>query len=101
MTTRQNVPFIEGKDQLPTGYDTQGNDASTFSIPACGLEDVDTAVHSLFDTDIKFRSYQANVGSQKEINLKEPSLKTKGLKMKALKSTQIKSSVKKENIDKI
>ena len=72
MTTRQNVPFIEGKDQLPTGYDTQGNDASTFSIPACGLEDVDTAVHSLFDTDIKFRSYQANVGSQKEINLKKP-----------------------------
>ena len=72
MTTRQNVPIIEGKEQLPTGYDIHGNDASTFSIPSCGLEDVDTAVHSLFDSDIKFRTYQANAGSQKEINLKKP-----------------------------
>lgn len=72
MTTRQNVPINEGKEQLPTGYDIHGNDASTFSIPSCGLEDVDTAVHSLFDSDIKFRTYQANAGSQKEINLKKP-----------------------------
>ncbi len=72
MTTRQNVPINEGKEQLPTGYDIRGNDASTFSIPSCGLEDVDTAVHSLFDSDIKFRTYQANAGSQKEINLKKP-----------------------------
>lgn len=72
MTTRQNVPIVEGKEQLPTGYDIHGNDASTFSIPSCGLEDVDTAVHSLFDSDIKFRTYQANVGSQKEINIKKP-----------------------------
>ena len=72
MTTRQNVPNVEGKEQLPTGHDIHGNDASTFSIPSCGLEDVDTAVHSLFDSDIKFRTYQANVGSQKEINIKKP-----------------------------
>ena len=55
MTTRQSVPEIEGKQQLPTGYDIQGNDPSTFYIPSCGLEDVDTAVHSLFDKEIKFR----------------------------------------------
>jgi hypothetical protein len=72
MTTRQNVPYIEGKEQLPTGYDTQNNDPSTFSIPPCGIEDVDMAVHALFDTDIKFQPYQAMVGSQKEINVKKP-----------------------------
>ena len=46
MTTRYNVPFIQGKEQLPTGYDTENNDPSTFFIPSCGLEDVDGAVHS-------------------------------------------------------
>ena len=72
MTTRQNVPYIEGKEQLPTGYDTQNNDPSTFSIPPCGIEDVDIAVHTLFDKEIEFHPYQAMVGSQKEINVKKP-----------------------------
>lgn len=72
MTTRQNTPFIEDKEQLPTGYDTQGNDPSTYSIPSCGIEDVDVALHSLFDTEIPFKPYQANTGYQKEINLKKP-----------------------------
>ena len=72
MTTRQNVPLIEGKEQIPTGYDLQNNDPSDFFIPSCGLEDVDTAVHTLFDSEINFRPYQATTGLQKEINVKKP-----------------------------
>jgi len=72
MTIRQNISPIEDKDQLSTGYDIQNNDPSTFYIPPCGLEDVDTAVHSLFDKEIKFRTYQGTSGTQKEINLKKP-----------------------------
>lgn len=72
MTTRFNVPTIEGKEQLPTGYDTDNNDPSTFYIPPCGIEDVDGALHALFDKDIPFRTYQANSSYQKEINIKKP-----------------------------
>lgn len=73
MTTRQTTPYIEGKEQVPTGYDTQGNDPSTFYIPSCGIEDVDTAMVNLFDNEIKFKPYQqATTGFQKEISLKKP-----------------------------
>lgn len=75
MTTRLNVPFIEGKEQLPTGYDTQNNDPSTFYIPSCGIEDVDVAMHTLFDQEIPFRPHQyIGIGSQKEINFKKPNV---------------------------
>jgi len=72
MTTRFNVPFLEGKDQQPTGYDLTNNDPSTYYIPSCGIEDVDTAIHSLFDKEIPFQTYQVNTSHQKEINLKKP-----------------------------
>lgn len=72
MTTRFNVPQLEDKDQLETGYDLQNNDPSTFYIPPCGIEDVDAAMHALFDKDIPFRTYQTNTSYQKEINLKKP-----------------------------
>ena len=72
MTTRFNVPTIEGKEQLPTGYDTDNNDPSTFYIPSCGLEDVDGAVHALFDKDIPFRTYQGVSHYEKELSIKKP-----------------------------
>jgi hypothetical protein len=72
MTTRFNVPTIEGKEQLPTGYDTDNNDPSTYYIPSCGLEDVDGAVHALFDKDIPFRTYQGISHYEKELNIKKP-----------------------------
>lgn len=73
MTTKQTVPVIDGKEQVPTGYDTAGNDPSTFYIPPCGIEDVDVAMHTLFDEEIKFKPYQqSTTGFQKEINLKKP-----------------------------
>lgn len=72
MTTRFNIPHLEDKSQLETGYDSQNNDPSTYYIPSCGIEDVDAALHALFDKDIPFRTYQANSGNQKEINLKKP-----------------------------
>ena len=73
MTTRQTTPYIDDKEQIPTGYDTQGNDPSTFYIPSCGIEDVDTAMVNLFDNEIKFKPYQqATTGFQKEISLKKP-----------------------------
>jgi hypothetical protein len=74
MTTRQTIPLIEGKEQIQTGYDTTGNDPSSFYIPSCGLEDVDQSIVDLFDEEIKFRPYyqQITSGFQKEINLKKP-----------------------------
>lgn len=72
MTTRFNVPYLEGKEQLDTGYDLQNNDPSTFYIPSCGIEDVDGAMHALFDKDIPFQTYQINTSYEKEINLKKP-----------------------------
>jgi len=56
MTTRFNVPFLEGKDQQPTGYDLRNNDPSTYYIPSCGIEDVDAGMHSLFDIEIPFQT---------------------------------------------
>ena len=74
MTTRQTIPLVEGKEQVLTGYDTTGNDPSSFHIPSCGLEDIDQAIVNLFDEEIKFRPYyqQITTGFQKEINLKKP-----------------------------
>jgi len=72
MTTRLNVPVIEGKEQIPTGYDIANNDPSKFYIPPCGIEDVDGAVHALFDKDISFRTYQGISNYEKEVNVKKP-----------------------------
>ena len=72
MTTRQNIPFLENKEQQPTGYDLRNNDPSTFFIPSCGLEDADAAVHSLFDKDISFRTYQGVSNYERELNIKKP-----------------------------
>lgn len=40
-----------GQPSLPTGYE-KTTDASELTIPSCGLEDVDTAIFSLFDKEI-------------------------------------------------
>lgn len=72
MTTRQTTPLVEGKEQVDTGYDTTGNDPSSFYIPSCGIEDVDTAMVNLFENEIKFKSYQQSSAIQKEINVKKP-----------------------------
>ena len=75
MTTRFNVPDLPDQEQLPNGYDTQNTDPSTYSIPPCGIEDVDVAVHALFDNDIPFKSHQITTGYQKGINIKKPFVK--------------------------
>jgi hypothetical protein len=72
MTIRQTTPLVEGKEQVDTGYDTTGNDPSSFYIPSCGIEDVDTAMVNLFESEIKFKSYQQSSAVQKEINVKKP-----------------------------
>lgn len=72
MTIRQTTPLVEGKEQVDTGYDTTGNDPSSFYIPSCGIEDVDTAMVNLFENEIKFKSYQQSSAIQKEINVKKP-----------------------------
>lgn len=72
MTTRQNVPYREDKGQVDTGYDTLGNDPSTFYVPSCGIEDVDVAVHSLFDKDIKFQNRAITTGNNEQINVRKP-----------------------------
>lgn len=73
MNTRQNP----AAGSLPSnGYDQQGNDPVSpqeFSIPSCGIKDVDEAVHALFDTQINFRPWSFTTGNQSEVvNVKKP-----------------------------
>lgn len=72
MTTRQNVPYRDDKGQVDTGYDTLGNDASTFYVPSCGIEDVDIAVHTLFNEDIKFQTRTITTNTNEQVNLRKP-----------------------------
>lgn len=52
MTTRYNIkPKTRfGAAPLPSGY--EGNSATDFTIPSCGIEDVDRALFELFDKEI-------------------------------------------------
>jgi len=49
MTTRFNVPTSQ--DRLSSGY-SNNNRAVDFTIPSCGIEDVDIAMFNLFNKDI-------------------------------------------------
>ena len=56
--------FIDGSKRLPTGY--EGNNIpDDFHIPACTIEDVDKAVFTLFDKDLKLTV--THRGAQKSV----------------------------------
>jgi len=74
--SRHNIPEpIPGESlgNLPSGYgdDPAGAASETFTIPSCGIEDCDRAMHALFNETIKF-SVQTYGGGQKPIYLKKP-----------------------------
>lgn len=73
--TRHNIPKPqpgESLGHLPSGYDDGGGATSeTFTIPSCGIEDCDRALHALFNETIKF-SVQTYGGGQQAIALKKP-----------------------------
>ena len=58
--TRQNIPQDprNPKDHLDSGYENQPS--LDFTIPPCGIEDIDTSLHRLFDKTIGFGVYMVN-----------------------------------------
>ena len=72
---RQNIPEPEAGESLghlPSGYGDGGGAASEqFTIPPCGIEDCDRAMHALFNETIKF-SIQTYGGGQQPLYLKKP-----------------------------
>lgn len=62
-----NVPHME------VGYDTKNNPEENLTIPSCNIEDVDMALHKLFDEDIGFTTKQVNSRSG-PINIKKPTV---------------------------
>lgn len=73
--SRHNIPKpVPGETlgHLPSGYDDSGGAPSeTFTIPSCGIEDCDKALHGLFNDTIKF-SVQTYGAGQQPIYLKKP-----------------------------
>lgn len=74
--TRHNIPQpedgVESLGHLASGYGNDGGAVSTtLTIPPCGIEDCDRALHGLFDKTIKF-SIQEYGGGQEAIYLKKP-----------------------------
>lgn len=69
--TRQNIPQDprNPKDHLDSGYENQPS--LDFTIPPVGIEDIDIAIHRLFDKTIGFNTFimSANKGPQ---NIKKP-----------------------------
>ena len=69
--TRQNIPQDprNPKDHLDSGYENQPS--LDFTIPPVGIEDIDVAIHRLFDKTIGFNTFimSANKGPQ---NIKKP-----------------------------
>lgn len=69
--TRQNIPQDPRipKDHLDSGFENQPS--LDFTIPPVGIEDIDVAIHRLFDQTIGFNTYtvSANRGPQ---NVKKP-----------------------------
>lgn len=59
MTTRQTIQNLHNPnnpvDHLKSGYDNN-NIPSDFTIPSCGIEDAEVALHNLFDKEIGFTS---------------------------------------------
>lgn len=68
--TRQNtlLEVSPGSDHLNTGYEGEPSD---YSIPPCGIEDADIAIHKLFDKDIGFTTKQFT-GPSKDIQIAKP-----------------------------
>jgi len=58
--TRQNIPQDprNPKDHLDGGYENQPS--LDFTIPPCGIEDIDTSLHRLFDKTIGFGVFMVN-----------------------------------------
>ena len=69
--TRQNIPQDprNPKDHLDSGY--ENSPSLDYTIPPVGIEDIDIAIHRLFDKTIGFNTFtmSANKGPQ---NIKKP-----------------------------
>lgn len=57
-------------DHLPSGY--EGSSPSNYTIPSCDLEDVDVALHALFDERIGFRNTVIPDGENGPQNINKP-----------------------------
>jgi hypothetical protein len=71
MTTRQNIPRDERNpvDHLNSGY--EGGVSEDYTIPSCGLEDVDRGLVNLFDKEMGFQK-RSIATSTNAIEVKKP-----------------------------
>lgn len=69
--TRQNIPQDprNPKDHLDSGY--ENSPSLDFTIPPVGIEDIDIAIHRLFDKTIGFNTYMINANRGPQ-NIKKP-----------------------------
>jgi len=69
--TRQNIPQDprNPKDHLDSGYENQPS--LDFTIPPVGIEDIDIAIHRLFDKTIGFNTYIVSAAKGPQ-NIKKP-----------------------------
>jgi hypothetical protein len=58
------------EDHLTSGY--EGASSSTYTIPSCEIEDVDVALHNLFDRQIGFKSTVIPDGENGPLNINKP-----------------------------
>lgn len=58
------------EDHLQTGY--EGSTPSDYSIPSCEIEDVDIALHTLFDIRIGFKNAIIPDGDNGPLNISKP-----------------------------
>lgn len=57
-------------DHLPTGY--EGSSPTDYTIPSCDIEDVDVAMHSLFDKELGFKAQNISDGESSIDQLDKP-----------------------------
>jgi len=69
--TRQNIPQDprNPKDHLDSGY--ENSPSLDFTIPPVGIEDIDIAIHRLFDKTIGFNTYMVSAAKGPQ-NIKKP-----------------------------
>ena len=69
--TRQNIPQDprNPKDHLDSGYESQPS--LDFTIPPVGIEDIDFALHRLFDKTIGFNTFMVSAAKGPQ-NIKKP-----------------------------
>lgn len=58
------------EDHLPTGY--EGSSPTDFTIPSCEIEDVDVALHALFDERIGFKNTIIPDGQNGPLTINKP-----------------------------